>query len=159
MTNRIAVTAKDMRRYELLHRVVEGQLTLAAVAPVLGVSYRHAKRLKAKVGAGGLAALAHGNRARVPSNKPPDDLRRRVLALAVERYADFNDTHFTELLAEREGLHVSREAVRRWRREAGHKPKRARRAPKHRRRRERKPAAGRRPGAHAGALLRGHRGQ
>jgi len=45
--------------------------------------------------------------------------------------------HFTEMLAEREGVELSRETVRGWRREAGIGPKRSRRAQKHRKRRER----------------------
>lgn len=142
MNDRIVVKAQDMKRYQLLQQVIDGRLTLAAVTPALGVSYRHAKRLKGKVAQGGLAALAHGNRGRPPANKPADELRRRVLALSQERYRDCNDRHFTELLAEREGIALSREVVRGWRRQAGIKPKRPRRAPKHRRRRERRPAAG-----------------
>jgi len=34
-------------------------------------------------------------------------------------YAQLNDTHLTEVLAEREGIEVSRETVRRLRRESG----------------------------------------
>ena len=49
---------------------------------------------------------------------------------------DFNDTHFVEQLKKREGVRPSRETVRRWRREAGIGPKRKRRAPRHRKRRE-----------------------
>ena len=131
-----------MKRYELLQRVLAGELSLAATATVMKVSYRHAKRLKRQAAEGGLSALAHGNRGRAPSNKRDDDVRWRVLALSQECYRDFNDSHFTEMLAEREGVALSRETVRRWRREAGQKPKRPRRAPKHRRRRERKEAAG-----------------
>ena len=138
----IAVRERDMKRYELLNQVLEGKLTLAAAAPALGVSYRHAKRLKGKVAQGGLAALAHGNRGRSPSNQRDDELRRQVLALSRQRYGEFNDTHLAEVLAEREGITLSRETVRRWRRQAGIKPKWRRRAPQHRRRRDRKPAAG-----------------
>jgi len=138
----IAVTQREMKRYQLLNQVLEDKLTLAAAAPALGVSYRHAKRLKRKVAQGGLAALAHGNRGRSPCNKRDDQLRRRVLALSRQRYGEFNDTHFAEVLAEREGIRLSRETLRCWRREAGIKPKRRHRAPQHRRRRDRQPAAG-----------------
>jgi len=138
----IAVSEREMKRYELLRKVLEGKLTLAAVTPALGVSYRHAKRLKRRVAQGGLAALAHGNRGRPPCNQASAGLRERVLTLSAQRYHDFNDTHFAQALAEHEQLHVSRETVRRWRRAAGIKPKRPRRAPVHRRRRERKPAGG-----------------
>jgi transposase len=142
MDHTIAVTDREVKRYDLLKQVLEGKLSLAAATPGLDVTYRHAKRLKGKVAHGGLAALAHGNRGRRAANRLDDELRQRVLTLSQEPYQDCNDTHFTELLAEREGIHLSREAVRRWRRAAGQQAKRARRAPQHRRRRERKPAAG-----------------
>jgi len=141
MDHTIAVTGRDVKRYELLKQVLEGKVSLAAAAPALGVSYRQAKRLKRKADAG-LAALAHGNRGHPPANKLDQELRARVITWSQERYADFNDTHFTEMLAQREGLTLSRETVRCWRRQAGIKPKCRRRAPQHRRRRERKSAAG-----------------
>ena len=37
-------------------------------------------------------------------------------------YAQFNDTHFTELLAQRENITISRETVRQWRRADGQPP-------------------------------------
>jgi transposase len=136
------VSRKDIRRYELLHKVVEGTLTLSQVREALGVSYRQAKRLKAKVMARGLAGLCHGNRGRPPHNRCEEALRARVLALSKERYFDFNDSHFTQMLGEQEGIALCRETVRRWRRGAGVAPKRTHHPPKHRRRRPRKEAEG-----------------
>lgn len=136
------VSQKDMRRYELLQKVLDESLTLAAAAPALGVSYRQAKRLKAKVAAGGLAGLLHGNRGRSPHNRCEEAQRRRVLELSRERYFDFNDSHFTEMLGGKERIAVSRETVRRWRRGAGVAPKRKHTPPKHRKRRPRKEAEG-----------------
>jgi len=63
------VSQRDIRRWELLQRVVDGKLTLRQVTEALGVSYRQAKRLKAKVAAEGLAGLVHGNRGRPPHNR------------------------------------------------------------------------------------------
>ena len=63
------VSQQDIRRYELLQKVLEESLTLAVAAPALGVSYRQAKRLKAKVMAQGLPGLLHGNRGRLPHNR------------------------------------------------------------------------------------------
>jgi len=136
------VSQKDMRRYELLQKVLEESLTLAVVAPAMGVSYRHAKRLKARQKAEGLAGLLHGNRGQAPHNRCEEALRERVLALSRERYFDFNDSHFVEMLGQEEGIVLSRETVRRWRRAAGQPPKRKHTPPKHRRRRPRKEAEG-----------------
>jgi transposase len=136
------VSQKDIRRYELLQKVVDESLTLAVVAPALGVSYRQAMRLKARVAADGLKGLLHRNRGQAPHNRCEEAQRARVLALSRERYFDFNDTHFTEMLGDREQILVSRETVRRWRRGAGIAPKRKHKPPKHRKRRPRKEAEG-----------------
>ncbi|MGC4093332.1 MAG: hypothetical protein QM756_36660 [Polyangiaceae bacterium] len=69
-------------------------------------------------------------------------MREQVLALRRGKYEGFNDQHFTEKLVEVEGLRLSRETVRRILRNAGIGSPRKRRAPKHRRRRERKAQAG-----------------
>jgi molybdenum-dependent DNA-binding transcriptional regulator ModE len=94
------VSQKDIRRYELLQQVLDESLTLAVAAPALGVSYRQAKRLKARVAVVGLEGLLHRNRGRSPTNKADEKLQARVMALSRERYFDFNDSHFTEMLRE-----------------------------------------------------------
>jgi len=137
------MTATDRHRAYLLTKVLAGEVTLAAVTPALGLSYRQAKRLKARVAAQGAEGVLHRNRGRPPANALPAALCAQVLTLCQERYADCNDTHCAELLAAREGIRVSREVVRRLRREAKVQPKRTRRVrAHHHKRRERKAAAG-----------------
>ena len=138
----LVVSKENVRRYELLHTVIDGELTLRQVTEALGVSYRQAKRLKAKVAVLGLRGVLHGNRGRRPAHSKEEALRERVLTLSKERYYDCNDSHFAELLASEEGIVVSRETVRRWRRAAQVPPKQRRRAPKYRKRRPRKAAVG-----------------
>lgn len=141
-TEGLVVREREMRRHELLSKVIADTMALARVTPALGVSYRQAKRLKAKVEREGLRGLIHGNRGRPPHNKPAEALRAQVLALSKERYFDFNDSHFQQLLAEEEGIVLSRETVRRWRREAGVGAKRKHSPPQHRKRRPRSGAEG-----------------
>jgi transposase len=137
----ITISERELQRHKVMGLVLGGGVTLAQAAQSLGVSYRHAKRLKSRAKAG-LEAMAHGNRGRPPSNKTDEVTRATVLGLSQEVYSSFNDAHFTELLAEREGIDLSRETVRAMRREAKIRPKRRRRPKKHHRRRERKPAEG-----------------
>lgn len=138
----LVVSQEEIRRYELLQQVLHGKLTLRRITAALGVSYRQAKRLKARMATEGLPGLLHGNRDRPPANKSEEALRARVLALSKERYFDCNDAHFQELLATEEGIVLSRETIRTWRRETGLPPKQRRRAPRHRKRRPRSAAAG-----------------
>ena len=77
-------------------------------ACVLGLSERHAWRMLAAYRRLGAAALSHGNRGRRPTNATSPMVQAKIIALARERYQGVNHTHLTELLAEREGVELSR---------------------------------------------------
>lgn len=133
----IRITQREMTRYEVLRRVLDGTLSLVDAAGYLKVSYRHAKRLRRKAQEEGLAGLAHGNRGRSPANRLSEEVRQQILGLSRDEFSLFNDTHFTEMLLAQD-VQVSRESVRRLRRGAGIGPKRKRRSRKHHKRRARK---------------------
>ena len=65
-----------------------------------------------------------------------------VVRLVSTQYEGVNHTHLSELLAEREGIHISRTTLRRILLDAGLSSPRRRRPPKHRVRRQRMPRAG-----------------
>ena len=138
----VSMSAKEARRLQLLGLVTEGQASLREVSEKLGVSYRQAKRLKKRLLEEGPQGLIHGNRGRHPPNRMSSEAREKILQLVRKKYAQFNDSHFTEMLREQEKLVVSREMVRRTLREAGIAPKRKRRSRRHHRRRPRKPQEG-----------------
>jgi transposase len=81
--------------------------------------------------------MAHGNRGRWPPNATCAEVRHRVLVLARTRYQGLNHTHLTEMLAEREGVTLSRSTVREILKGAGLMSPRHRRPPRHRFRRTR----------------------
>jgi transposase len=122
--------------------VIGGKITLKETDSLMGVSYRQAKRLKKKLISEGARGLIHGNRGRPSPRALSRELVGKILDLSLSKYANFNDTHFTEKLGEEEGITVSRDTVRRLRRTNGIKPKRKRRAQKHHKRRPRKPQEG-----------------
>lgn len=142
MWETVNLTGKDQIRLVVLNRVLVGDVTAAAAATALGLSVRQVRRNLAAYRKEGAAALTHGNRGRTPAHALDADLAQQVITLARTRYAGCNDTHLSELLAEREGIVVSRHTVRRLRQAAGLARPRQRRPPAHRRRRERKPQAG-----------------
>ena len=90
----------------------------------------------------GAAAVAHGNRGRRSSIATRPETQEKVIALAQGPYAGFNHAHLTEMLAEREGVHLSRSTVRRVLLAGGLSSPRRRRAPRRYRRRERYPQEG-----------------
>jgi transposase len=142
MRETVHLTGKDQMRLVVLNRMLVGDLTAAEAAAALGLSVRQVRRILAAYRKEGAAVLAHGNRGRTPAHALDDDLAQQVVTLARTRYAGCNDTHLSELLAEREGIAVSRHTVRRLRQAAGLARPRQRRPPPHRRRRERQPQAG-----------------
>lgn len=127
-------------RQRVLAQVETGDLTAAAAAALLGRSVRQVRRLLAAFRRDGPAALVHGNRGRSPAHALDPGIATAVRRLSQSTYAGCNDVHFAELLAEREGIVVSRSTVRRLRQDAMSGPRR--RPPAHRRRRERRPRAG-----------------
>jgi len=94
----ITISQQELQRYRVLELVLKGDVMLGEAAKALEVSYRHAKRLRARA-KGGLHAMAHGNRGREPSNKTDISTKALVLTLSQEKYSSFNDAHFTEQLA------------------------------------------------------------
>ena len=115
---------------------------MAEAAELMRVSERHAWRLLAAYRKEGAAGVAHGNRGRRPSTATSPETQERVTALAKGRYAGFNHSHLTELLAEREGVRLSRSTVRRVLLAGGVRSPRRRRARKRYLRRERYPQEG-----------------
>ena len=138
----LTLTTKEQTRLQILNGVLEGHWFVREATEILGVSERHAWRLLAAYRKEGAAALAHGNRGRVPSNATPTATGQQVVATARERYSGINHTHLAELLAEREGVVLSRSTVRRLLVGAGLPSPRYRRPPRHRCRRQRMPQEG-----------------
>ena len=136
------MSVTEQRRAWVLTRVLKGMLTMAEAGEELGLSMRHLWRLRAAFEREGPAGLVHGNRGRSSARRMPAETGARIVELRRERYAGLNDSHFTELLAEREGIHVSRETVRAILRAEGIASPRRRRPPRHRSRRPRMAAEG-----------------
>jgi transposase len=142
MRETVQLSGTEQQRLVVLNRVLMGDLTAAEAAAALERSVRQVRRMLAAYRKEGAAALAHGNRGRTPAHALAEGLGHQVVHLARTTYAGCNDTHLSELLAEREGIAVSRHTVRRLRQAAGLARPRQRRPPAHRRRRERQPQAG-----------------
>ena len=115
---------------------------VAKASGLMGVSERHGWRLLAAYRKEGPAAVAHGNRGRKPATTTCPRTQQRVMELAEGPYAGLNHTHLTEMLAEREDVHLSRSTVRRVLLAGGLRSPRRRRVSKRYSRRERYPQEG-----------------
>jgi len=138
----VTLSLKEERRLQLLNEIERRHITGKQGSAILGISLRHFRRLLAAYRQEGAAALAHGNRGRRPAHALDEGIKARVLTMAKTKYVGFNTQHFTEQLAEREKISLSRSTVRRILLQAGIKSPRKRHAPRHRSRRERYPREG-----------------
>nr|WP_111302133.1 ISNCY family transposase [Paracoccus saliphilus] len=110
----ILMSEHELQRIEVLSHVLDGSLRTATAAQVLGLSQRQVQRLIREVQADGAMTVRHKLRGR-PSNNRTSDLKRDyVLSLIRQDYPDFGPTLVAETLAERHGIRVSSETLRKW---------------------------------------------
>src|SRR4051794_3044151 len=137
----ITMTVREQQRARVVARILNGELTMSEGSVELDLSERQLWRLRAALVEAGPAGLVHGNRGRASPRRIDLEQRTRIVELR-DRYGPINDSHFCELLAERDGIAVSRESVRTILRGAGIASPRRRRSPRYRSRRPRMGAAG-----------------
>ena len=109
---RFLMSQKELQRYHVVSKTIEGRMSTKEAAEMLGLSQRQVFRQKAKIKASGPQEIIHGNRGRSPATAKPEHLMQRVRQLYQTVYRGFNITHFTEKLNEVEGIQVSRETSR-----------------------------------------------
>lgn len=137
MKETLTLNTQEQKRVLVLNRILAGQLSTAEAAVLLNLSHRQVQRILAAYRKEGVAAVVHGNRGRKPTHRIGDEVRQQVIALAREPYEGCNQQHLRDLLAEREGIVLSRASVHRILQEAQLLPEPQRRQPQHRRRRTR----------------------
>ena len=128
--------AEEVRRYGVIMTAIEGAMTNGEAAATLGLSVRQIQRMKGRVKRDGPSGIRHGNRDKPSRRAFPKEIKERVVALANEKYFDFNFSHLSEMLEEQEGIKVNRETLRQWLRPEGFGGK-VRRQRRHRKRRKR----------------------
>lgn len=136
------MSARELRRAEVLGRVKSQALRLVDAAKILEVSYRQAKRLWQRYRAEGAKGLQHRSAGRSSNRAKPEKFRRKVLQLIREKYSGteqerFGPTLAAEHLADEDGMEVGEETLRRWMLEE-RLWSRKRRRKAHRKRRERR---------------------
>jgi len=137
------LTRAEWKKALVVEKILDGRMTNAEGAAVLGLSVRQVIRLKKKyVAEGGAQALAHRNRGRKPKHALSEEIKHQVVELYNTKYHGSNNCHFAELLEEHESLKLSPSSIRRILLENGIKQAKRRKRSKVHRPRERKPQAG-----------------
>ena len=98
------MSSGDQRRGEILSRVATGALTLKQAAQLLGVSYRHAKRLSHRFQHNGSAGLVHGHTGHRSNRAMPVEVRDQALEFIRRKgYEELGPTLAAAALASEEG--------------------------------------------------------
>jgi transposase len=139
---RVTLSRDELKRVKVLERLLSGSMTYVEAAETLGVSSRQLRRLKTKYERKGEAGLIHGNRGRKPKNALSEELKRKVVNLYEEKYYDSNFSHLSQLLEERDGIHISPSSLGRILKLSGKGAKHQRRRVRKHRPRERRTQAG-----------------
>lgn len=108
----IQMSKKELKRGEIMSKVMEGRLKRKEASQLLKLSLRQTYRLCKKYRKEGLLGLAHKNRGKPGNKKINSNTRKRVLELIQTKYPDFGPQLIKEQLEERHHLHLSREWIR-----------------------------------------------
>ncbi|MGH3998961.1 MAG: helix-turn-helix domain-containing protein [Pseudonocardiaceae bacterium] len=140
----VRMSAKELRRVHVIRQAMDQAIRQQEAAELLGLTARQVRRLIQRVRVEGDAGLVHRGRGQPSNRRYPPALSARVLRLYEQHYGDFGPTLATEKLAERHGIALSAETMRRGLRQRGIE---------HFTRRQRPHRAWRARKAHAGELL------
>ena len=112
--DRVMLSGKELRRVHVIRQVVEKTLTQVEAGTLLRLTDRQIRRLVWRVRQEGERGLVHRGRDRPSNRRIPEARKTTILRLYERYYGDFGPTLAAEKLAERHGLTVSEETLRRW---------------------------------------------
>lgn len=113
MAGKLPMGQKELLRSRVMAMVAEGQMQLAEASVKLKLSYRQTKRIYSRYQKKGEEGLLHGLQGRASNNHLDPGLVAQVLEAYQEAYQGFGPTLASEKLAEREGIVIRVESLRR----------------------------------------------
>ena len=113
------MSQRERDRLKVISEIEKGQLTQREGAVQLGLSERWVRALVGRVRREGDVGVVHRLRGRPSNRRLPGALCARVVKAVRGSYVDFGPTLAAEYLAEREGIRISKEALRKLLIEAG----------------------------------------
>ncbi|HSV32318.1 MAG TPA: ISNCY family transposase [Atribacteraceae bacterium] len=133
----LALSRQERTRLVILARVQEKKMTIRDASRILGISYRHTRRIVKRYREEGDAGLIHRRRGQPSPRAKPLAFKQKVLDFYQKQYAGFGPTLAAEKLTEEDHCPIDHETLRRWLLAQG-LWKRTRKSPQHRQRRMRK---------------------
>jgi len=96
----LTMSNKELDRYDIIKRLIRGDLNGTEASRLIGLSTRQIRRLKSGVKQYGPKGLIHGNRSKKSNRRLPDKERDTIIKLLHKHYHDFWPTHASEKLDE-----------------------------------------------------------
>lgn len=110
---RLELTVRDIDRLRILNQVQEGRLTQPLAAQQLDLTDRQVRRLCAKMRASGPKGVIHGLRGQPSNHQLPSGRVDKAVQLFKKHYADFGPTFACQKMAERDGIVLGVNTLRR----------------------------------------------
>jgi transposase-like protein len=117
--DRVTMSAKELRRVHVIRQVQEKRITQRAAGAMLRLTERQIRRLLGRVKVEGDQGLVHRGRGQPSNRRIAAPVKAKALRLYDTQYGDFGPTLAVEKLAERDGITLSDETLRRWLRGRG----------------------------------------
>lgn len=116
------MSLKDVKRWAVMRRVRDGELSLGEAATLLGLCYRQSKRIFQRFRTHGQKGLVHVNVGRRSNRAHPEPLRTRAMTLITTHFSGpvegagqrFGPTLAAEHLLAEYGLAIPVPTLRRW---------------------------------------------
>lgn len=99
----MAMSERDLRRIEILSKVIAGRMTMVSATHVLDLNTLQVRWVLERIRIGGAASIRRKAIGRPSNNRISDGVRDYAMTLVCERYADFGPTLATEKLTVRDG--------------------------------------------------------
>ena len=105
-----------IKRWQVIKKVIDGEITLRDACADLGLSYRQAIRIKKTVIENGVRGCIHGNTGRHPANMLSERVHALIVELSCSSAAALTDSALSDILRREHNITLSRESVRKIRR-------------------------------------------
>src|SRR3989338_2074439 len=108
----ITMSRQELDRYQIISRLLRGEINNIQASELLKLCVRQVKRLKVKVKQSGPKGLIHGNRGKPSNHRIPEKEHRRIIFLVKNQYPDFGPTLANEKLSEPHGIRRDATTIR-----------------------------------------------
>ena len=115
----IKMSAKNLKRLEIIQKVNEKRFKQREAAHILGCSTRTIKFLLHEYRIYGVVGLISKRRGKLSNNAFSNEFKAKAIETISEKYNDFGPTLAAEKLEERNNIKISKETARKWMIEAG----------------------------------------